>query len=146
MSGGRVSDTIVVAAGPDAIFDVIADFEAYPEWQDEFKEVEILEADADGWGTKVRFVVDAKVMTARIVLSYEYSDDAMRWVLVEGDGVRKNDGAYLLEDLGDGTTRVTYEVEIEPAVPMPGMLRRKAAKRIAEGALRGMKLRVENGA
>jgi ribosome-associated toxin RatA of RatAB toxin-antitoxin module len=146
MAGDRVQDSIDVAASPDEVMEVIADFEAYPEWQPEFREVEILETDDDGWGTKVRFVVDAKVMQATLVLDYTYEDDAMRWELVEGDGVKRNDGAYLLEDKGDGTTHVTYEVEIEPSVPMPGMLRRKAAKKIATGALRGMKQRVEQGA
>jgi ribosome-associated toxin RatA of RatAB toxin-antitoxin module len=145
MAEDRVSDSIVVAAGPDAIMDVIADFDAYPEWQPEFKEVEVLETDDDGWGTKVRYVVDAKVMQAGLVLAYTYEDHAMRWTLVEGDGVKRNDGAYVLEDQGDGTTKVTYEAEIEPSIPMPGMLRRKAAKRIVEGALRGMKQRVEQG-
>jgi ribosome-associated toxin RatA of RatAB toxin-antitoxin module len=146
MAGDRVQDSIDVAASPDEVMEVIADFEAYPEWQPEFREVEILETDDDGWGTKVRFVVDAKVMQATLVLVYTYEDDAMRWELVEGDGVKRNDGAYLLEDKGDGTTHVIYEVEIEPSVPMPGMLRRKAAKKIATGALRGMKQRVEQGA
>jgi ribosome-associated toxin RatA of RatAB toxin-antitoxin module len=145
MAENVVSDEIVVQASPEAVLDVVADFEAYPEWQPEFREVEILDTDENGWATRVRFVVDAKVLQARIVLAYSYGEAEMRWHLVEGDGVRRNDGAYLMEDLGDGTTRVTYEVEIEPSVPMPGMLRRKAAKRIAEGALRGMKQRVEQG-
>jgi uncharacterized membrane protein len=145
MAEDTVRDSIVVAAGPDAVMDVIADFATYPEWQDEILEVEILETDDDGWGTKVRFLVDAKVMRTNLVLSYTYSDDAMRWVLVEGDQMKRNDGAYLLDDRGDGTTEVTYELIAEPSMPMPGMLRRKAAKRIVEGALKGMKARVEQG-
>lgn len=143
--GDVVRDSIVVHGAPEAVLDVVADFDRYPEWQEEFRGVEVLETDENGWGTRVRFVVDAKVLQATIVLAYTYEDAAMRWTLVEGDGIRRNDGAYLLEDLGDGTTRVTYEVEIEPSIPVPGMLRRKAAKRIAEGALRGMKQRVEAG-
>jgi hypothetical protein len=77
------------------------------------------------------------------VLDYTYTDTSMEWVLVEGDGVRRNDGRYDLRDLGDGTTEVTYALEVEPAVPVPGLIRRKAAKRIIDGALAGMKRRVE---
>lgn len=139
-----VQDSIVVASDPDTIMDVIADFEAYPQWQPEIKEVEVLEADEDGWGTKVRFKVDAKVLKANLVLSYTYAENEMSWVLVEGDQVRKNDGRYSLDDRGDGTTEVTYELEVDPAVPMPGMLKRQAAKRIIDGALKGMKKRVES--
>jgi ribosome-associated toxin RatA of RatAB toxin-antitoxin module len=40
-----VQDSIVVHADPDAVWDVIADFEAYPEWQPEIREAEVLETD-----------------------------------------------------------------------------------------------------
>lgn len=143
MAEDSVRDSIVVDADADAVMDVIADFEAYPEWQDEIKDVEVLETDEDGWGTKVRFRVDAKIFSTDLVLSYTYTSDEMRWVLIEGDQVKRNDGVYHLEPLGDGRTRVTYELVVEPAIPMPGMLRRKAAKRIVDGALRGMRHRVE---
>src|SRR5690606_10950662 len=124
---------------------VIADFEAYPDWQPEFTEVEILETDEHGWGTRVRFGVDAKILTARMVLAYTYEPDAMRGRLEGGDGGRPNDRAYGLSDRGDGSTRVDYELSVEPTVPVPGMQRRAAARRIAEGALRGLKRRVEQG-
>jgi ribosome-associated toxin RatA of RatAB toxin-antitoxin module len=138
-----VEDRIVVAADVDAVFDVITDFDAYPQWQAEIEEAEILETGPDGRGTRVRFLVDATVIKARLVLDYTYTDTSMEWVLVEGDGVRRNDGRYDLRDLGDGTTEVTYALEVEPAVPVPGLIRRKAAKRIIDGALAGMKRRVE---
>jgi uncharacterized membrane protein len=141
----EVRDDILVEADQDAVMDVIADFEAYPDWQDEIKEVEVLETDDDGWGTKVRYHVDAGILAATLVLEYEYLDDGFRWWLVDGDKVKKNDGRYILEPEGDGT-RVTYELEVEPAVKMPGMVKRQAAKRIASGALKEMKKRVESGA
>ncbi|MGI8874725.1 MAG: SRPBCC family protein [Egibacteraceae bacterium] len=138
-----VEDRIVVAADLDAVFDVIADFDAYPDWQAEVKEAQTLQTDADGRGTRVRFLVDARVIKARLVLDYTYTDTSMEWVLVEGDGVRRNDGRYDLRELGDGTTEVTYALEVEPSVPVPGLIRRQAAKRIIDGALAGMKRRVE---
>jgi ribosome-associated toxin RatA of RatAB toxin-antitoxin module len=141
-----VRESIVVGADADTIMDVIADFESYPEWQGEMKEAEILESDADGWGTKVRYKVDAKVFSAEYVLAYTYADNELRWELVEGDQLRKNEGIYLLEEQGDGTTRVTYSLEVETSIPMPGMLRRKAAKKIVDGALKDMKRRVESKA
>lgn len=138
-----VSDSITVQASPDAVMDVIADFEAYPEWQPEIKAVEVLETDDDGWGTAVRFTVDAKIFSMTYVLGYTYTDDAMHWTLLEGDQVRKIDGSYHLADKGDGTTEVTYDLEVVPAISLPKMVRRKAAQRIVDGALAGMKARVE---
>jgi ribosome-associated toxin RatA of RatAB toxin-antitoxin module len=134
---------ISIAATPADVWDVIGDFAAYPEWQPDIREVEVLETDAGGWGTRVRFVVDAKIMRATLVLAYTYTDHSMSWVLVDGEGVRRNDGAYTLEPQADGSTRVTYELEVEPAVPVPGVVRRTAARRIVQGAQRDMKQRAE---
>lgn len=139
-----VSESITVKAGPDAVMDVIADFETYPEWQDEIKDVKVLETDEDGWGITVRYTVDAKVFSMTYVLAYTYTDDAMHWTLVESDQLRKIDGTYHLKELDDGSTLVTYDLEVVPAITMPKMVRRKAAQRIVDGALKGMKQRVES--
>lgn len=138
-----VRESVVVAADPDTIMDVIADFEAYPEWQEAFKEVEILETDDDGWATKVAFVLDAKLLRTSYTLAYRYTDTSMHWTLVEGEQVRALDGSYELTDLGDGTTRVTYELAVEPAFSVPKLLRRQAAQRVVDGALHDLAQRVE---
>lgn len=138
-----VQGSTVVEADVDMIFEVVAGFEAYPEWQPEIKQVEVLETDDDGRGSRVRYVVDAGVFKATMVLEYSYTDTSMSWVLVDGDTVRRNDGRYTFADQGDGTTLVTYELEVEPAVPLPAMLRRRAAQRIIDAALSGMKQRAE---
>jgi len=139
-----VQDSIVVNADPDTVLDVVADFSSYPEWQDEMIEGAVLETGPDGRGTKARFVVDAKVVRATLVLAYTYTPTSMSWKLVESDRLRRNDGSYVLEDLGDGRTKVTYALEVEVGVPMPGMMRRQAAKRIVDSGLKGLKSRVES--
>jgi hypothetical protein len=53
------------------------------------------------------------------------------------------DGSYVLEQRGDGTT-VTYKLAVEVNLPMIGMFRRKAEKTIIDGALKGLKRRVES--
>ena len=51
-------------------------------------------------------------------------------------------GAYILAD-GDDGIEVTYELAVDVRIPMIGMVRRKAEKRIIDTALRGLKRRVE---
>ena len=51
-------------------------------------------------------------------------------------------GSYVLEPTGDATS-VTYSLSVELAIPMIGMLRRKAEKIIIDQALRELKKRVE---
>jgi hypothetical protein len=44
-----------------------------------------------------------------------------------------------------GSTRVTYRLAVDLAIPMIGMLRRKAEKVVIDTALKGLKKRVESG-
>jgi uncharacterized membrane protein len=141
-----VRDSIVINADADTILDVVSDLESYPQWQPEVRSVEVLATDDDGWPTKVRLDVDAKVAQANMLLEYSYPEEGMRWRLLEGTGLSRNDGAYLLADRGDGTTEVTYEVTIDTSVPVPSVLRRQMARRLADSALKRLKTRVEAGA
>ncbi len=52
------------------------------------------------------------------------------------------DGSYTLEPHGAGST-VTYRLTVDANLPMIGMFRRKAERTIIDGALRGLKRRVE---
>ena len=52
-------------------------------------------------------------------------------------------GSYDLVGNPDGTTTVTYTLEVELSVGMLGMFRRKAEKMIMDTALKQLKRRVE---
>jgi len=50
----KESRDVVIEAGPEEILDVIADFEAMPEWSEPHQSAEILETGADGRPSQVR--------------------------------------------------------------------------------------------
>lgn len=139
-----VSDSIDVKATTAEIFDVAVDFEAYPEWNSDIRQVEIRERDEDGRGKLVWYEVDAKIKKLRYVLEYEYSDapDSFSWQLSEGD-VRELRGSYRFDEFDD-ITEVRYEMAIDPGFKVPGMLKRQAEKQIVKGALEDLKNRVES--
>ncbi|GGO09232.1 cyclase [Microbispora rosea subsp. aerata] len=124
---------------------VIADFPAYPEWAGQVKKAEILESDADGRATRVRFVLDAGVISDEYVLGYDWDGDtAVSWSMVDaGKMLSALNGSYRLADTGGGT-EVTYDLAVDLKVPMIGMIRRKAEKVIVDTALKGLKRRVES--
>src|SRR5689334_7131514 len=108
---------------------VISDFPRYPEWADTMMNVEVLQQYEDGYAARVRFVLDAAVLTDEYTLEYAYADDLSRveWHLVAPSKTQKSQrGSYDLEDNGDGTTTVTYTLEVELTIGMLGMFRRKA--------------------
>lgn len=142
MSADVHSDTLV-AAPAARIMAVVLDVEAYPQWQPEIKRAEVLERDAQQRPTRARMTVDAKVLTVTYTLGYDHHPDRVAWRLVEGDQLDELTGSYALREHGDRTTTVVYELTVALKVPVPRLLRRQAAGRIAEGALQGLRARVE---
>ena len=141
----RVKDTIDIEATAEEIFAVATDFDAYPDWNANIKEVEVKERDGEGRATKVWMKVDAKVRTVAYTLAYDYSGapDSFSWELDEGD-VKELSGSYAFDEF-DTVTEVTYETAIDPGFPVPGFLKRQAERQIVKGALEDLKKRVESG-
>ena len=141
----QTTSSIVVAAEPGKIMAVIADFDSYPAWAQGVKKAEPVGAEAATRPQRVYFELDASPIKDAYTLAYDWNDDeSVSWTLVEGKMLKAMDGAYELEDRGDGTTEVTYRLAVDIAIPMIGMLKRKAEKVIIDTALKGLKKRVES--
>jgi ribosome-associated toxin RatA of RatAB toxin-antitoxin module len=141
----QTTSSITIAAAAADVMDVIADLEAYPEWTASVREVEVLTVyEDDERPAEARFVLDAGAIKDTYTLSYEWDDDEqVRWTLVEAGLLRRLDGSYTLEELEDGSTEVTYELTVDVAIPMLGLMKRKAEKVIIGTALKELKKRVE---
>lgn len=139
----QTTSSILVEAPPTAVMAVIADFAAYPSWAKGVTRAEVLGTGADGLPERVTFSLDVPPIKDEYTLAYTWDGDrAVRWTLVEARMLRALDGAYLLRDLG-GRTEVTYELTLDLAIPLIGMLKRKGEKILIDTALRGLKTRVE---
>jgi ribosome-associated toxin RatA of RatAB toxin-antitoxin module len=139
--------SIVIDADVARVAEVVCDFTHYPEWTGALRGAEILEEYEDGYASQVRFVLDAGPLRDEYTLAYEYAEDLSRveWRLVAPSTMqRAQTGSYDIADNGDGTCTVTYTLEVELALPMLGMLRRKAEKMIMDTALKELKRRVES--
>jgi ribosome-associated toxin RatA of RatAB toxin-antitoxin module len=138
------AQTIYIDADMNTVMNVIADIGSYPQWVSEYKETEVLEADADGFPKTARLVLDATVLKDTMVLSYEWQPDrkSVRWKLVSSSLLRALNGAYHLSPKGTGTD-VTYELSVDLLIPMIGLLKRKAERRLTDTALKDLKKRVE---
>ncbi len=138
------AQTIYIDADPKTVMDVIADIGSYPQWVSEYKETEVLETDADGYPKTARLLLDAAVLRDTMVLSYDWPPDhrSVRWHLVSSSLLRSLNGAYHLVPKGSGTD-VTYELSVDLLIPMIGLLKRKAERRLTDTALKDLKKRVE---
>ena len=139
------SERIRVEAPADRCFDVAIDFESYPEWAKDVKSARILESDDEGRGKRVEYRAAAMGKSIRYVLEYDYTEApaAFSWHFVEGDMLRSLDGTYRFEAEGGATTRVHYDLAVEIGIPLPGLLKRRAAGLIMGNALKELKKQVE---
>ena len=142
----RVTETTAIAASPEAVLAILLDFPRYPEWAHDLKAVEVLDTDAAGRATRVRFRAAGMGRSTSYVLAYDHATPGvLAWVLEDGDITRKLDGRYVLE-AADGGTTVTYELEVELIVPLPGFVKRRTQGKIMHTALRELKAVAERTA
>ena len=137
--------TTEVFASPAEVMAVVADFDAYPEWVGNLEEVEVLARDRRGRGSRVAFRLATPWGAQAYTLAYRYQprDAGVSWTYVEGT-LDDLAGAYTLEPAADGATRVTYRLAVALGVPLPGLVKRQAAKQVVRSALSDLKRRVES--
>ena len=139
------TQSIVIDADPEAIMGVIADFSAYPQWALAVKKAEVTAPGSAGSpAERVRFTLDAGVVKDEYELSYLWSPDGLTvsWELVEGKMQKAQHGSYVLEPVGR-STKVTYSLTVDLAIPMIRVIKRKAERVIMDTALNGLKRQVE---
>ena len=98
----------------DAVWAIVQDVAAWPEWQATLGSLDILETDADGRATLCAVEFDAKVTKIKMKLACSYSPPTqMTFERVSGD-LSALSGSWTLSDLGDGRTGVTYQLDVNP--------------------------------
>ena len=133
-------EEILVAASPSMCFGIAADFEEYPTWAPEVTQVDVVTRDGAGRATRVEYRAAALGRSIRYVLDYDFTDApaAFSWALVDGDLLRQLDGRYAFTAHEAGTL-VTYDLGVDLAMPLPGLVKRRVAGMIVEHALAGLK-------
>jgi ribosome-associated toxin RatA of RatAB toxin-antitoxin module len=147
-----VSESIKINASPEEVMAVIADLAEYPNWSDGFTSVEIITTHGDGAAKDAAFSISTPVGKDVYEISYVWTgSESVSWKLNADEAgkpkssmMKKLIGSYTLRPDGDGT-KVTYELEIDPKIPMMGFMKKKAAATIVDQALNGLKKRVEKG-
>jgi len=142
----QTEGSITIAASAEDVMAVIEDFEAYPEWND-IKTAKIEKKDSSGRASEVTMEVKAPFIgDVRYTLAYKYRADngGVSWTSKEIEGgIKDIKGEYELDELDDEETKVTYRMSIELKMKVPGFVRRQGEKQIVDGALKGLKKRVE---
>ena len=143
------SSTETIDAPLDEVWAVVEDVLSAPDWQGGLKDVEELERDGEGHVTLVESSNDAKVRTIKSTVRFDYDGPTrLSWTQEKGE-LKSVDGAWDLEEVGDGRTKATYSLEVELG-RMLGMVIRGPMIDVLRGQLVNarageLKKRVESG-
>lgn len=139
------SNSQIIQAPSSEVADVLVDLESYPSWSSAIRTVEVHERDSSGRPTKATVKIEAGVLKDRATLLYDYSafPNSISFSLEEADLMTEMTGRYLIEDQGDDSTKVTYELNVQVSMPVPEMMRRKAEMSTIDSALAQLKKKIE---
>jgi uncharacterized protein YndB with AHSA1/START domain len=128
--GGEASVELDVPI--DRVWAVVAAVERAPEWQKGREQMNVRERDGDGRVLVAESVSDAKVRQVRSVVRFTYEEPTrLSWRQESGDA-KALEGAWELADLGDGRTRATYRLEVDPGMMLGMLIRGPVEERLRE--------------
>ena len=110
----------------ERFYQVITDYQSYPEYMDGVDGVCVIEESEQG--AMVEYSLNIiKQFTYQLKLDHQ-APRRVSWFLRSGDLFKKNSGSWEFEDLGDGKTRVTYTIDVEFKLMVPKMIINKVVK------------------
>jgi uncharacterized membrane protein len=138
------TETILIDAPRERVWEIATDIARYPEWARDIKEVVITVTDDDGRPLEVEFRASALGRSTHYTLIYDYSEapDVLGWKMLEGDIERSIDGAFVFTPVDGDKTEARYDLAIDLVVPLPGFVKRRAEVRILN-TVRELKVRAE---
>jgi uncharacterized membrane protein len=145
----KADRTVEIDAPLERCYEIVADLESTPDWQQSMISCEVLERDGQGRAKLCQFVTDAKVRQVKTEMRFTYQPpDGIKWEQEKGE-LKWLNGAWKLEDLGDGRTRATYSLEGDPGrilgLLLRGPVEGKVKEFMTKDSTEGLKKAAESG-
>ena len=141
------SREVVIEATPEEILDVLADVASVPDWSPQYQSAEALDTYDDGRPRRVRIRIKAAGLTDEQVVEYSWTADSVGWTLISAGQLKAQDAKYTLTPQGD-KTKVRFDMNVDPSIPLPGFLLKSTLKggmKTATDGLRDQVLKVKKG-
>jgi coenzyme Q-binding protein COQ10 len=139
----QATRSVTVNVPPEKLFDIIADYEKYPEFLPEVKKVKV---DAGQGSIKeVTYTVDIKAKVINYTLKHTADKPhKLAWTMVKGEMMKGNDGTWVLKPGAQpGTTDATYTIDLKLSSLVPGFIEKALAEQSLPSLLTNFKNRAE---
>jgi ribosome-associated toxin RatA of RatAB toxin-antitoxin module len=138
-----VSKTVEVTAGASAIMAIVADFESYPQWNEEIKGLWVLARYDDGRPSQLRLDASVNGFNGSYIQAVYYpGPNQIQTVMQQGDLFTKQEQLFSVVEMGP-TTLLTVDMDIEVSMPVPAMMVKKLANDALDNLADKLKGRAE---
>lgn len=137
----QVAETIEFKASPKKCYEVISDYEKYPEFLDNVADITV--SKKKGESCEVTYGLN---LIKRITYTLKMNGKPphrLDWKFVGGDIMKKNEGHWELEEVKKGVTKATYHLDIELGLFVPGAITKKLVGKSLPDMLKAFKARIE---
>lgn len=138
-----VSKTVEVNADADTILRIVADFEAYPEWNPEAKAVYVLARYDDGRPSQLRLDMEIQGQSGTFIQAVYYPGEGqIQTVLQQGEVFTKQDQLFSVVAMGPSSL-LTVDLEVEVSLPVPAVMIKKLINDVLDHLADNLKNRAE---
>jgi ribosome-associated toxin RatA of RatAB toxin-antitoxin module len=138
-----VSKTVEVSASAESIMAIVADFESYPQWNEEIKGCWILARYQDGRPSQLRLDVLVQGQAGTFITAVYYpGPNQIHTVLQQGDHFEKQEQRFSVVSMGP-TSLLTVDLEVETKMALPKTMVKKVIGDTLEYLADNLKSRAE---
>ena len=139
-----VSKTVEVDATAAAILAIVADFEAYPQWNDEVRGVYILARYDDGRPSQLRIDTEIQGNQGTYIQAVYYPGPGqIQTVMQQGDLFSKQNQVFSVVEMGPASL-LTVDLDVEVSIPgVPALMVKKIVNDALDHLAGNLKSRAE---
>ena len=139
-----VSKTIEVNADAASILGIVADFESYPQWNEEVKAVYVLARYNDGRPSQLRIDTEIQGQPGTYIQAVYYPSPAqIQTVMQQGDLFTKQEQLFSVVEMGPSSL-LTVDLDVEISLPVPNMMMKKIVNEALDHLADNLKSRAEH--
>lgn len=132
----------MIGAPPEKILDALADVSELASWSPVHKSIEILDEYEDGRPHHVLATIKILGLVDKEILEYHWGPDWMVWDAKATAQQRAQHVEYTLTREGPDSTRVRFDITVEPSGPIPEFIVRRASKLVLSIATEQLRQRI----
>jgi ribosome-associated toxin RatA of RatAB toxin-antitoxin module len=138
-----LSKTVEVGADAASIMTIVANFEAYPEWNEGIKGAWVLARYDDGRPSQLRLDTVVQGIEGTYIQAVYYpGPNQIQTVMQQGDLFAKQEQLFSVVESG-ATSLLTVDMDVETTMPVPAPMVKMLLNNVLEHLAENLKLRAE---